>query len=77
VLKKENVKATFFVVGKEIEGKKVLANIYNPKTFELLETIETPFEKNIVVLMRGLLGKVNPGDYGYMIGNLETAESSK
>ncbi|MFD1205583.1 succinylglutamate desuccinylase/aspartoacylase family protein [Sporosarcina contaminans] len=65
---------SFDHVGKKIEGKQVLANIYNPKTFELLETIETPFEQNIVVLMRGLVGKVNAGDYGYMLGNLETAE---
>ena len=67
----------FESVGTEIEGKQVLANIYNPKTFELLETIETPFERNVIVLMRGLVGKVNPGDYGYMIGNLETAESNE
>lgn len=64
----------FESVGEKIEGKQVLSKIYNPKTFELLETIETPFEQNIVVLMRGFVGKVNAGDYGYMLGNLETAE---
>ncbi|WP_342506089.1 succinylglutamate desuccinylase/aspartoacylase family protein [Sporosarcina sp. FSL K6-2383] len=64
----------FEAVGQEIKGQQVLCNIYNPKTFDLIETIKTPYERNIVVLMRGLIGKVNPGDYGYMIGNLETAE---
>lgn len=64
----------FESVNKKIEGKQVLAEIYNPKTFELLETIETPFDNNVVILMRGYVGKVNSGDYGFMIGNLDTAE---
>lgn len=67
----------FSFVGKEIKGKQVLCKIYNPKTFELLETIETPFERNVVVQMRGLLGTINPGDYSFMIGNLDTAETKE
>lgn len=67
----------FDYVGKEIVGKQVLAKIYNPKTFELVETIETPFERNVIVQMRGLLATINPGDYSFMIGNLDTAEPNK
>lgn len=55
----------------------MLAKIYNPKTFELVETIETPFERNVIVQMRGLLATINPGDYSFMIGNLDTAEPNK
>lgn len=65
---------SFDYVNEVIEGQQVLAEIYNPKTFELLETIKTPFEKNVIILMRGFIGKVNSGDYGFMIGNLESAE---
>ncbi|NOU99464.1 succinylglutamate desuccinylase/aspartoacylase family protein [Paenibacillus planticolens] len=64
----------FSAVGSIIEGKQVLSRTYNPQTFEELEVIHTPFERNIVILMRGLVQKVNPGDYGFMIGNLDTAE---
>lgn len=66
---------TFDSVNEIIEGEQVLAKIYNPKTFELLETIKTPFKKNVIILMRGFLGKVSPGDYGFMIGNMETIEN--
>lgn len=65
----------FSAVNQIIEGEKVLANIYNPKTFELLETISTPFKKNVIILMRGFVGTVNSGDYGWMIGNMETIEN--
>lgn len=64
----------FSAVGSAIEGEQVLARTYNPQTFEELEVIRTPFKRNLVILMRGLLHKVNPGDYGFMIGNLDTAE---
>lgn len=64
----------FSAVGSVIEGKQVLSRTYNPQTFEELEVIHTPFERNLVILMRGNLHKVNPGDYGFMIGNLDTAE---
>lgn len=64
----------FSAVGSVIEGEQVLARTYNPQTFEELEVIHTPFKRNLVILMRGLLHKVNPGDYGFMIGNLDTAE---
>jgi uncharacterized protein len=56
-----------------ITGHKVLARVYNPMTFQELEVISAPFEKNILVLHRGTVTRVHPGDYAYMIGNLETA----
>lgn len=65
---------SFDAVGSVIEGEQVLARTYNPQTFEELEVIKTPYARNLVILMRGLLQKVSPGDYGFMIGNLDTAE---
>lgn len=64
----------FDTVGTIIEGTCELARIYNPRTFEELETIQTPFERNLMILNRGLFHKVSPGDYGFMIGNVGTAE---
>ena len=65
----------FSSVNQIIEGNQKLADIYNPKTFELLETIRAPFAKNVIILMRGYVGTVNSGDYGWMIGNMETIEN--
>lgn len=66
----------FDAVGTVIEGSQVLATVYNPRTFDELEVIRTPFRKNLLILTRGLFNKVSPGDYGFMIGNLETAEGN-
>src|SRR5699024_9687692 len=66
----------FDMVNQVIEGKQLLSTTYNPLTLEVVEEIYTPFEKNLVILMRGQLNKVNPGDYGFMIGNLDTAEEN-
>lgn len=67
----------FSAVGTVIEGKQVLARTYNPRTFEELELIYTPFERNLVILSRGFIHKVSPGDYGFMLGNVDTAEEDK
>ncbi|MFJ7728534.1 succinylglutamate desuccinylase/aspartoacylase family protein [Neobacillus sp. NPDC097160] len=64
----------FNSVGTVIEGNQVLARTYNPRTFEELEVIRAPFQRNLVILTRGLFNKVSPGDYGFMLGNLDTAE---
>lgn len=66
----------FSSVGTVIEGNQVLARTYNPRTFEELEMIRAPFERNLVILTRGLFNKVSPGDYGFMLGNLDTAEEN-
>jgi uncharacterized protein len=66
----------FSSVGTVIEGNQVLARTYNPRTFEELEVITAPFQRNLVILSRGLFNKVNPGDYGFMLGNVDTAENN-
>ncbi|MDC3413792.1 M14 family metallopeptidase [Aquibacillus sp. 3ASR75-11] len=64
----------YSAVGTVIEGNQVLSRTYNPRTFEEVEVIKAPFEKNLVILMRGSFQKVNPGDYGFMLGNMDTRE---
>jgi uncharacterized protein len=51
-----------------------LAEIVSMRTFETIETMETPFEQNVMVLHRNCVTRVNPGDYAFMVGNMETAE---
>lgn len=59
--------------GTWLEGTRDLAEIVNPHTFETVETLVTPFEKNVVVLARTYMTRIHPGDYCFMIGNGATA----
>jgi uncharacterized protein len=59
--------------GMELTGTIALADIVSPYTFEVLQTMETPFERNIVVLTRNYSTRIQPGDYTFMIGNGATA----
>ena len=60
--------------GTEWPGGVKLAEIVSMRTFEPIETMETPFEQNIMVLHRNCVTRVNPGDYAFMVGNMATAE---
>ena len=57
-----------------IEGEQTLAEIVSPHSFETLETIVTPFARNVVVLARNYCCRINPGDYMFMMGDGDTAE---
>jgi predicted deacylase len=59
--------------GEELPSGAPLADIVSPYTFETLETMIAPFERNIVVLCRNYTTRIHPGDYGFMIGNAATA----
>jgi len=61
-------------LGEEVAGGAVLGRVVSPYTFEELEVIRTPFERGIMVLSHLTDDVVDPGCYGYMIGNLDSAE---
>jgi predicted deacylase len=60
-------------LGRELPADTVLGRIHHPQTFEELEAIRTPFRRNVTVLVHKTADVVEPGIYGYMIGNLDTA----
>ena len=60
-------------LGIEIGPEAVLGRIYHPQTFEELETIRAPFRRNVTILVHRTADVVEPGSYGYMIGNLDSA----
>jgi predicted deacylase len=62
-------------LGSEVPGGTVLGRIYSPYTFDLLETIEAPFPRSLLVLLRDNLAPIHPGSFMYMIGNAATAET--
>jgi hypothetical protein len=62
-------------MGGEVRAGQVLGRVISPYSFEELEVIRSPFERGIVVLTQLTPNVVEPGIYGFMIGNLATAES--
>jgi predicted deacylase len=60
-------------LGTEVPGGTLLGRVVSPYTFETLEEIRSPFDRGIMILLRGAMMRVNPGDYGYMVANAATA----
>lgn len=63
---------TYEVMNTIVEGKVVLGYVYNPMTLELLEEIRAPYDKNFIILMRGNINRIIPGDFTFMIGDLDS-----
>lgn len=63
---------TYEVMNTIVEGKVVLGRVYNPMTLELLEEIKAPYDKNFIILMRGNINRIIPGDFTFMIGDLDS-----
>ena len=61
-------------LGEEIGGGDVLGRVISPYTFKELEVIKNPVKKGIMILSHLTRDVIHVGDYGYMIGNLETGE---
>jgi hypothetical protein len=55
-------------LGETIAAGAVLGRVVSPYTFEELEVIENPVPKGIMILSHLTRNLVQPGDYGYMIG---------
>jgi len=60
-------------LGGEVRGGTVLGRVVSPYSCEELEVLRSPFERGIVVLAHLTANVVEPGIFGYMIGNLATA----
>lgn len=61
-------------LAKTVPGGTTLCRVICPHTFEELETIEAPYDPTLLIMMRGVLSRVNPGDYGYILGDWNSAE---
>lgn len=60
----------------EVAGGTVLGRVVSPYTFETLETIVAPFDRSVLVLLREHVTKVDPGDYGFMVADADSAEGA-
>ncbi|HED04966.1 MAG TPA: succinate dehydrogenase [Candidatus Fraserbacteria bacterium] len=61
-------------LGQEVAGGEILGRVLSPYTFEELEVVRNPLGRGIMILSHLTTDVVGPGDYGYMIGNLESGE---
>ena len=53
----------------------MLGKVVSPYSFETLEVIRSPVRHGIMILSHLNRNLVEPGDYGYMVGDMDTAES--
>ena len=60
-------------LGEPIAGDAVLGRVVSPYTFEELEVIRSPVVRGIMILSHLTRNLVEPGDYGYMVGDLDAA----
>jgi len=62
-------------LGGEVRGGQVLGRVVSPYSMEELEVIRCPVDRGVVVLTHLVPSVVEPGIFGFMIGNLATAET--
>lgn len=61
-------------LGRSVEGGTVLGRVVSAHSFEELDTFTAPYEETILIMMRGVISRVNPGDYAYILGDFSSAE---
>jgi predicted deacylase len=62
-------------VGVPVAWGDLLGRVVSPLSLEVLEEIRCPLERGVMILTHPTAHRIEPGDYGYMIGDLKTAEA--
>jgi predicted deacylase len=66
--------AGFETLGTLVPGERVLGRVISPYTFGDLDALRGPYQENLLMVVRGRVSKVHPGDPAYIVGNAATAE---
>lgn len=61
-------------LGAAIKGGDVLGRVISPYTFEELEVMHSTVENGVMILSHLVRNVVEPGDYAYMVGDLDSRE---
>jgi predicted deacylase len=61
-------------LGGDVGGGELLGRVVSPLTYEVLEELRSPFERGHLLLLRGAVGRINPGDFAYMVGDADSGE---
>lgn len=64
----------FDMLAKSVPKGTVLGRVYSPHTLEVLEELTAVYDETVLIMLRGVTSRVNPGDYAYILGNGATAE---
>ncbi len=62
--------------GERIDDKTAIGRIVSPYTFETLEEIRGPFPNGLMVMQHPSRNLVQPGEYGFLVGNLDGVEDA-
>lgn len=63
----------FDEIGRQVPQGTLAGVVRDPYTNEVLEEYRAPYAKTILIMLRGIFGRVYPGDYGYIFGDGDTA----
>jgi len=55
-----------------VDKSTLLGTIYSPYTFEEIEHFYGPFNKNLIMGLKATIGRIEDGDYMFILGNGET-----
>lgn len=61
-------------LGTIVEPGELLGCIVSPHSFDVLEEFYSPFEAGRLLLLRPAIGRANPGEFAYMIGDVSSEE---
>ena len=61
-------------LGNVVPRGTLLARVVSPYTLETLEEMRTTLDQSLMILAHLRANKVDAGDYGYMLGDMSTAE---
>lgn len=62
------------VLSKVVEGGTLLGVVHDPSTLEVVEEIRAPYEQSAICMARTTFGRVNPGDYAFIISDAGRGE---
>ncbi len=65
----------FETLGQTLPRDTVLGRVYSAHTLEVLEELKAPYDQTVMIMLRGLTSRVNPGDYAYILCNGATGET--
>lgn len=65
---------SFDQLGAVVPRGTLVGAVRDPHTYKLLEEYRAPFDETILIMIRGLFGRVFPGDYAYIFGDAATAQ---
>ncbi len=62
-------------VGGTVHKGDVLGRVVSPLSLSVLEEMRCPLEHGVMILTHPTAHRIEPGDYGFMVGDLQTAEA--